>query len=110
MGPNPPGFLTPPGDPWAPFCYPRFYFMDHEIVPAAGILGTRFNRTGIWLPTSQRDMNIQDVLVFQNPVKGGHLVIDKHMEKKIGPVFRGTQTRKPQQQFLNGDPGFQFQN
>ncbi len=43
-------------------------------------------------------MNIQDVLVFQDPVKGGYLMVDKNVEKKIGPVFRGPQAREPQQQ------------
>jgi hypothetical protein len=84
--------------------------MDHQNVPAFGIIRTWFRKNGFLLSAGQRNMNIQDILVFQNPVEGGHLVIDKNVKKKIGPVFRGPQTREPQQQFLDGGPGFQFQD
>lgn len=75
---------------------------------AANEMGT--NEKSRWLPPGQGDMNIQDVLVFQDPVKGGYLMVDKNVEKKIGPVFWGPQAREPLQQFLNGGPGFQLQD
>ena len=49
-------------------------------------------------------MDIQDVLIFQDLVKPGHLMVHKHMEKKIGPVFGGADGREPHQQFLDGGP------
>ncbi len=30
-----------------------------------------------------------DTPVLQDPVEGSYLVIDKHVQKQIGPVFRG---------------------
>jgi hypothetical protein len=65
---------------------------------------------GFGLPAGQRDVNVQNILIFQNPVEGGYLVIDKHMEKKVGPVFRVPQTREAQQQILNGGSRVQLQN
>lgn len=62
------------------------------------------------LAPGQGNVDVDDVLVFQNPVKGGIFMIDKHMEKKVGPVLRGAQTREPRQHFLHSGPRFQLQD
>ncbi len=89
------------GDPKAKRVY------DESIVPDS------VYPDGAWLDRllapGQGNVDVDDVSIFQNPVKGSIFMINKHMEEKVGPVFRGAQTREPQQQFLNGGTGFQFQ-
>jgi hypothetical protein len=60
------------------------------------------------LPTGKRYMEIDDIIVFEDLVETGHLMVDKDMEKKVRPVFRGPDGRKPEQQVINGCPGFKL--
>jgi hypothetical protein len=53
-------------------------------------------------------MEIDDIIVFEDLVETGHLMIDKDMEKKVRPVFRGPDGREPEQQVINGRPGFKL--
>ncbi len=55
-------------------------------------------------------MEIDDIVVLKDPVKAGHLMVDKDMEEKVPPVFRGPDRRKPEEQVINGCPGFQLHN
>jgi hypothetical protein len=53
-------------------------------------------------------MEIDDIIVFEDLVETGHLMVDKDMEKKVRPVFRGPDGGKPKQQAINGCPGFKL--